>query len=131
MTYAKYLVNKNELMNTYSARWADGGTYGTCWDENGPSDCSHDTPTDQFTFYEYDYVLEKFFDEVNDIIRERYKNCLIEDEESETDYYGGCAEYGILYFNTEGLIRDILEDLYGYKNMSIDEAKYELPELFL
>ena len=46
MTYAKYLIDENDLLYNYSEQWSNGGTYGTCWDVDGPSNCSYDTPID-------------------------------------------------------------------------------------
>ena len=131
MKYSEYLQIEHKLSSYYDEQWCEGGTYGTCWDEEGPSECSTEPAIDCYSFNDYDKILNLVFNEISNTVRDRYSHNLTISEYSESDYYGGIAEYGNIIFDTIPLLDDVLSDIYGYENMTLEQARYALPELFL
>lgn len=129
--YAEYLMGEMGFTPEYSIEWFNGGTYGTCWDENGPSEVVPEEPLTYKDFDVYYEILGKFFSDPKSVETE-FLHCLTQDEYSENDYYGGVEYIGTLTFNSIELIDAILQNKYNTKpNLTLSEAKDVLPELFL
>jgi len=112
----------------------DGSTYGTCWDDNGPTEEQADYfefhPTllmdkmkPLFDFFGIDgYELN--LDEHQDFLFDEY-------ETEEGDYYGGCSLRVRYDLNNENLVRLIVSKKFGYDNITKEEFEEKHPELFL
>ena len=134
--YTEYLIQELNLSKSYYDDWSEGGTYGTCWDEDGPSKLEADTEMTYLQFNEYHIVLKdlmKYFNiktTLEDAI-ETHKYSLYTDEIDECDYYGGCETRGKISFDTDKLINSILKEKCNKENLTVHEAQELLPEYFL
>ncbi len=116
-----------------SEEWCTGGSYGTCWDEDGPAELSPDPELGLETCTGYIDIIEHFFkgSEITKAIL-NYSHFVEMIHDSESDYYGGCR--GFSYWQLKypkGLIKAILKDKYGVDNTSYPRIIETHPELFL
>ena len=129
-----YLIQRYKkqynLYDSYkSENWSKGGTYGTCWDENGPSTLSEEDPISITDFYEFVNTLALISNNTANPLD--YESCIEEVQEDEADYYGGCAYYGFYVFNTDILIKSYLVNTYGITNFSKTYVEKNYPELLI
>ena len=125
----QYFISRYNLKYYQSSYWCVGGTYGTCWDEDGPSECSVDEPLD---IKEYDCFIDvlKAFN-VQDKF-DTYADLFVYiDVEHEWDYYGGCQENARYCFGMRKLIKQILMDKYNMYSFDMDDLKTQCPELLI
>ena len=102
-----------------SETWDTGGTWNDCWDNGGDVE-----PEEPASFTELLNVLEKcgathLYDEIID-------NIVILEDDSESDYYGGCKQYSWYelhletlenYLKERGFLRNLLiSDLVGIED---------------
>jgi hypothetical protein len=125
--YLKEIKNTLKISNyCESSEWCTGGTYGTCWDEDGPRELGVDDPEEKY-FNEYKIVIDYFMNDPEKY--EKYEYFINEGTRSESDYYGGEQYSSYWHFRTDDLIKQILKDLYNVTD--VDKIKDTHPELFL
>ena len=126
--YYKELLGLPDVIS--SDRWCLGGTYGTCWDEDGPTPLQEENPLPIEEFFELRDVLKQVFPD-QDINYITVESLLETTGDSEWDYYGGSAEYARYDVHTADLIDSLFRELYNIKDISIDTVKQKYPELFI
>jgi len=133
--YLDVLVDKADVYDTKSSEYTTGGTYGTCWDEDGPSRCSVDyNDYDLLTEYSFKNILKLFDLEVKDLSEKTIEECksiVNEHSDSESDYYGGCREFDYYEYNLKDMIRHILKYQFNITNCTEEEIMKKIPERFL
>jgi len=133
--YLDILVDEVDVYDTRSREYTTGGTYGTCWDEDGPSQCSVDYDDyDLLTEYSFRNILRLFDLEVEELSEEtiqKCKNIVNEHSDSESDYYGGCREFVYYEYDLKDMIRHILKYQFGIINYTEEEIMDKIPERFL
>ena len=134
-SYADLLKAEFKFDDTYYETWSLGGTYGTCWDEDGPSEISAQEPLDELNYEDYELVIKKLWGSIPDEIFQKkldqYKEVLDYTEDSESDYYGGCEENSTISFNTTELINMYLLDKFKLHYPTTQQMKLKFPEYFL
>jgi len=108
-----------------SHTWSTGGTYGTCWDEDGPSVVCPDEPLALFLVLKSLLPLFQALDICPDNLDTLYPAYVTLVEDSEADYYGGVEEFASWHIDLEGLLDQLQLD----HNISDFESDY--PEIFL
>jgi len=135
--YLDILVDEVDVYDTRSSEYTTGGTYGTCWDEDGPSEYSVDYDDDDYdllTEYSFRNILKLFDLEVEELSEEtiqKCKNIVNEHSDSELDYYGGCREFDYYEYDLKDMIRLILKYQFGITNYTEEEIMEKIPERFL
>ena len=133
--YLDALVNEVDIYDTKSSEYTTGGTYGTCWDEDGPSDCQVDYDDyDLLTEYSFKNILKLFDLEVKDLSEKTIEECksiVNEHSDSESDYYGGCREFDYYEYDIKDMIRHILKYQFNITNCTEEEVMKKIPERFL
>ena len=118
-----------------SEKWSTGGTYGTCWDEHGPTpvDADCEGRIDRTDFHDLFVVLDKLYNtKVDENIAEFYDDLFDTDTDYEDDYYGGCQNSEFRTVSIERLVRRYhnleheIEEDFDY-----DLIKLEYPQLFI
>lgn len=101
-----------------SASWSLGGTCGNCWDDH----LSPITPDKTPEFTEFDELLEKICPNITFMqYKKLYKNCVTTNEESVSDYYGGC-EYRANY------VCDLQQLYYDLEEMGLVDVEKMVEE---
>lgn len=102
----KYNYGGHEIEET----WSNGGTYGTCWDDDGPTKVYPEPEPEMKSLsqilrdidpemtQESVYIIEGFIDE------ESYNEC---------DYYGGCIEQRTKTLTLDNLCAGLIAAGYG------------------
>jgi hypothetical protein len=75
---------RSHMSTKFNISWSGGGTYGTCWDEDGPTEMSED---DEPEMTELDSFLEKYFSDFD--ISYEIKLKADSHTDYENDWYGG------------------------------------------
>lgn len=117
--YSRYITTE---------RWCTGGTLGTCWDVDGPTELSEDPPIDLLTCYEF---LQVFKDFKLDDEPSKYEFCACVEEYSDSDYYGGTAFYCHYIISVNDILEHFYRTNYNITNYSLDYVKKHYPELFI
>jgi len=129
------LVDKADVYDTRSSEYTTGGTYGTCWDEDGSSQCSVDYDDyDLLTEYSFRNILKLFDLEVEELSEETIQQCrniVNKHSDSESDYYGGCREFDYYEYDLKDMIRHILKYQFDIINCTEEEIMDKIPERFL
>ena len=87
----------NEGKYFCSDTWSLGGTYGNCWD----NDLGYVSPDEQpASFTELDELLENLCPQLTFLkYKELYRQCVIIEQKTENDYYGGSVQYAFYKCN--------------------------------
>lgn len=127
MDYICYLLCKSKYpVILTSDKWCTGGTYGTCWDENGPSELpAYDAPS-----YEEAFDLDDIIKTFNLPTNFSFKSAISVESTSEADYYGGVAYYDYYVLSLPTAIKKHLNSL-GIKNFDLEHIKETYPELLI
>jgi len=129
--YVEYIKEENNFQNYIETQEyvLEGSTYGTCWDEDGPSET---TPDDPYHFTDFT-ELEKIFKKMNiPYTEENYnkiESVIEEEDRSEGDYYGGYAYKEVYRVEVTLLIKAILKEFFGIDKTDMAYIKKEYPEL--
>ena len=138
-----YLYNLRKSLDVgdiiSSSQWSTGGTYGTCWDEDGPTEVYPDEPLkiNRHDFWELFSVLDKLYkfksEKEVDLISYIYEDLADIEEEDESDYYGGCQTHDRYKIYTSEIIRLFHKDKYGIEGEDFNSAYIEenFPEIFI
>jgi hypothetical protein len=121
----------------YSEEWSNGGTYGTCWDEDGPSEVSAGTPLDPIAIFD-DYPSGQYLNEFKErtgfdlsTLTTTNPDIFYEKDCSESDYYGGHEYRERWEVKAYDLVAAYLSHHYNITDISHDEIREKLPELFI
>lgn len=121
--------------NVRSSTWTlEGSTYGTCWDEDGPSEPTwgDEEALPKEDFYQFiDFISEITLEEDKTVIINKYGHLLEEDSDSEGDYYGGVEYQGFWTFNPKRIIKEILQNDFDVYNNETQIIKEQYPEVYL
>jgi hypothetical protein len=115
----------------------DNSTYGTCWDEDGPTKeyADYDEFHPSLLLEEMKPMFDFFGVTEKDINVDKYEDFLFETfEDSEGDYYGGCHTSVIFILIKENLLKLIISKKLGYDiydNVLVEEFEEMHPEYFL
>jgi hypothetical protein len=123
----QYLIHCNNWSQSYeSETWTkEGSTYGTCWDENGPSEASPTEPPNLEEVYGVSDIFKKFHIDIKTV--DNYSSVFYEGDYYESDYYGGIMYYGYFKYNTRNLIEALAQKKYG----TSENLSKIAPELFI
>ena len=124
------IISKNKFtIDAKSEPWTTGGTYGTCWDIEGPQKCSIEEEEPLSSFYEYVEILKFYYpNNLDDMIKEFQYVCEIKDT-SEGDYYGGHQLLSFWAMDTRYLLESIHKKMYGIEDF--DNVRETHPEILL
>lgn len=118
-----------------SSTWTlAGSTYGSCWDEDGPTEptYSDDEPEDKKDFLQFFTFIEHMTELTNkDEMLEQYGRFIEQGEDSEGDYYGGVEYRGFWQFSPKEIIATLLREDYGIYNNEVDVIKDQYPAAFM
>ncbi len=133
-TYGDYLVKKHKLDATYYESWVgEDSTYGTCWDEDGPTEELAGTPVD----YNWDQYIDiikliaKDGSEAYNLGERIWSKVAYEDSDSEADYYGGCRVRDAVSIATVTVLNEAFKVKYNTTDALLKTAKDIIPEYFL
>jgi hypothetical protein len=130
--YITLLKDEHKFDDVYNGEeWSNGGTVGTCYDENGPHEIKAGEVEPMSDLTRYYPVVRYFYDLTDDEIFNKFSHLIEEDEYTEHDYYGGAESRSFYYMNTRLLIEYILRDLHGLKSFDTKYVKEFFPELIL
>jgi len=124
-----------------STNWTTGGTYGTCWDDDGPTEVSPDSPINIFDTYdfsdftklvEYLHRTEKLsLGNIEDKYGEKYLYIMMTDYEDESDYYGGCQSYENYYTNVSDVLEVYYREVHGVLEYNSEYIELNHTELLV
>ena len=138
--YLGDLANSLECSQTItSGRWCTGGTVGTCWDENGPTEAWRDEPLEinRNDFSEFYHVLNQLYpnrtSEEVDIISYEYEEYIEIDSDYDSDYYGGQTSHDFYTIDRDYLLEIFHKIKYGIerKDYNSDYIEENFPEIFV
>ncbi len=132
LTYAEYLLDTLDMERITYEEWSDGGTYGTCWDEDGPSELSADTPVPAVEVAEVQRLLQEYeCYPLSPVLDNTIQDLATFDDAGEGDYYGGFEEKTRMTLDLSRVLEAILLYRYNMEPCSLEEAKISHPEMFL
>ena len=112
----KYKLSVNKDGYVYGESWSLGGTYENCWGTGGDI-----YPEDKPYFDIFYQLLDECLPNDSVLKEENYNRFVQEDEYSEYDYYGGCENRCVEYFNLESLYNYLMETPYFRRTKLLEE----------
>lgn len=112
--YIAYI--KDKLSDTFSVSWSQGGTYGSCWDDEIREVAEEHEPN----LDEFDQFIEQYFSDVSVATYKVINSCVDYNSTSESDYYGGCTSTGHKSVNLNSLSDVLIDLLYKDETDIID-----------
>jgi len=114
-----------------------GSTYGSCWDENGPTDMNSDEDEiENFTLVDiegFNYILKELdltYEKIEPNIH-FYDRLVEKIEDAESDYYGGCEYFVYFQFNPKEMLKEILLREFNITTYNTKDIEQIIPELFI
>jgi hypothetical protein len=99
------------FINYFSTKWSNGGTFGSCWDEDG-EDLRTISPTEEPQNSKLKYFLITYFPELTESEVEAIYNDAYLTTEWESDYYGGSEEFSCKHFNFYNIYNNLINTQY-------------------
>lgn len=112
--YLDYI--KETISKTFHASWSQGGTYGSCWDDELTEVAEEHEPDLEGL---NNFLVQYFPDLPSDDYYE-IKSCIHYDSSSDSDYYGGCTYTGHKSVGLEDIADVLTELLYKEETDIID-----------
>jgi hypothetical protein len=141
-----YVSSKDSIC---SEKWSNGGTYGTCWDDDGPREVSAE-PEGGFNKSDYEdlfkvleFLYKKYSAELINLSsmeigtflysKVHFYTHLAETSESEeSDYYGGCQFYAHWHIDPSSLVKEYFQLNFGVsRDYDYSEIQIDFPEYFI
>jgi len=99
----------------WGTRWCLGGTKGSCWDEEGPTEISPDEAPLKSEFYDYRGLCK-----ILRVDPDEFENLIFTETWWDSDYYGGSAEYSQHYVSPRDVVSAYYRDHHGFKQFDHD-----------